>query len=723
MKKLILFCLTAVVFFSQCTPKTGDVVTKTEDKMTKAGEKVETVVDKAKTTTFRSQAPAAGPAPKIQMGSYENFKLPNGLQVIVVENHKLPRVSFQLFVDAPIISEKESVGYIDMAGDLMSKGTKTRTKAQIDEEVDFMGATMVSDGDGLYGACLTKHMDKLMNVMSDILLNPAFPQDEFDKSKKQILSSLAQEREDPNAISGNVSQVLRYGKDHPYGEISTEETIENITLNDCKNYYNTYFKPNISYLVVVGDITSDQVKPMIENYFKGWKADNSIQKSSFPQPQMPASTSVDFVNKTGAVQSVIAITYPIDLKPGAKDVIPASVLNTLLGGYFQSRLNQNLRETNAYTYGARSSLVSNREVGYFTAGASVRNEVTDSSLTQFMYELGKVRTELVGADELELVINSMSGRFARSLESPQTVARFALNTFRHNLPKDYYANYLENLSKVTPADVMAMAKKYIRPDRAHVVVVGSKSEVAENLGQFAKSGEVNYYDVFGNKIEMSSSSSADISADQVIKNYISAIGGAEKCKAIKDIVQEYEAEVQGMKINNSFYRRFPDRFAMLSSMNGSVMMSQIYDGEKGMMSGMGGDKEMAGDELKKLVANAHIFTELYYNKLGYKTKVEGVEKVNGKDAYVLSITNPAGDKSTDYYDKESGLKVKTVITQEQNGQTSTQNIEFMDYKETGGVKFPTAMKITGGGMPFPLMMKEVSIKINEGIDDSVFTIE
>ncbi|MEM8907997.1 MAG: pitrilysin family protein, partial [Bacteroidota bacterium] len=489
MKNNILFYCLLALLLGNCSPKVADTAQQSAEK--KANEVAEVMVGKE---DFRKNVPAAGPPPKIQIGSYNEFQLDNGLKVIVVENHKLPRISYQLFVNTPDIMQNDKTGYIDMAGELLSKGTDSRTKAEIDEAIDFMGASLSTSSSGVFASSLTKHTSKLLEIMSDVLLQPSFPESEFAKIKKQTLSNLAQSKDDPNTIASNVGSVLRYGKNHPYGEITTEASLENITREDCKQYYETFFKPNISYLIVVGDVTMDKVKPMIEKHFASWKASRNIPSTEFTAPSMPAATSVDFVNKSGAVQSVISITYPVDLKPGHPDVIKSRVMNTMLGGFFQSRLNQNLRETNAYTYGARSRLSSDKLVGSFTAGASVRNEVTDSSLVQFMYELNKIRDEQIDQADLDMVKNVIAGNFARSLERPETVARFALNTARYNLPADYYATYLEKLSQVNLQDVQAMAQKYVKPANAHVVVVGNKDDVADKLSGFASNGKVDFYD-------------------------------------------------------------------------------------------------------------------------------------------------------------------------------------------------------------------------------------
>ncbi len=486
--KNILYFAVLLVLFAQCTG-TQTVTDTIKDTVTNNG------------GLDRSKAPQPGPAPKIQLGDYEEFTLPNGLQVIVVENHKLPRVSFQLSMDNDPLLEGDAAGYASMAGAMLTKGTKTRTKAELDEEIDFIGARLSSSDGGIFAASLTKHVPTLLELVSDVVLNPSFPQDELDKMKKQRLSALASSKDDPNDIARNVANVLRYGKDHPYGELVTEGSVEKITLDKCKEYYKTYFRPNVAYLAIVGDIDAEEAKKMVGKYFGAWEK-SEVPTYSYKTPEAPSSRKMAFVDKPGAVQSVISVTYPVNLKPGTPEAIKSRVMNQVLGGgVFSGRLMQNLREDKAYTYGARSSLSTDKLIGRFSAGASVRNEVTDSSIVQFMHELNRMLDEDVAADHLQLVKNSMTGSFARSLERPETMARFALNSLRYKLPKDYYATYLEKLNAVTIADVREMARKYIKPDNAYILVVGNKDEVASKLGGFASSGKVDFYNADGDPIE------------------------------------------------------------------------------------------------------------------------------------------------------------------------------------------------------------------------------
>ena len=666
---------------------------------------------------FRKKAPKPGPAPKIEMGKAYETTLANGLKVIAVENHKLPRVSFQIFVDVPPMNEGDKAGAASLAGEMLMRGTDTKTKAELDEAVDYLGASLSSSASGLRGSSLTRHKDKLLELMSDVLLNANFPESEFEKVKKNTLSNLTSEKDDPNAILGKVSRVMRYGADHPYGEIETEESIKNVTLDDVKKYYVQNMKPNISYLIIVGDITAKEVDVVANKYFAKWMK-GDVMSSALAPVKMPEATTVDFVDKTGAVQSAISVTYPVDMAPGAPDAIKASVMNTMFGGFFGSRLNENIREDKGYSYGVRASLRPDPVIGYFSAGGSVRNEVTDSTLTEFVKEMKRMRDTKLTDEEFNMVKSVMAGNFSLRLENPETVARYALNIARYNLPKDYYATYLKKLEAVTKEDIQAMAKKYIRPDKAHIVVVGNKDEVADKIAKFAKSEKVNFYDFTGQPISDSGAKIPDgVTAETIVADYLDAIGGKDNLAKVKTMESVMTASMQGMTLEMKNAQKAPTMSAMSIGMNGQVMQKMVYNGEKGYMEAGGQKQEMPQSELDKYSVG-YIFPELNYAKAGAKMELSGIESIDGKDAYKVNVTFENGQKQTDYYAQESSLKIRTVSAEQGQSQT----VDYSDYKEVDGIMIPHATKITGG-MPMPLEMKMQSVKVNGEVADDMFKVD
>ena len=670
----------------------------------------------------RSKAPDPAPAPAIQIGDYESFVLDNGLKVFVIENHKIPRIAYSLILDFDPILEAENAGYISITGSLIGTGTKTRTKAEIDESVDFIGADFYTSPSSVYAACLKKHNDKLLNVFSDVVKNSVFNQAELDKLKTQALSGLAFGKEDPGTISKRVRGVVLYGKDHPYGELETEKSIESVTLDMCTNFYKTYFKPNIAYLAIVGDITVDEAKPLVKKYFGDWQK-GMVQPEKVEVSKAPAEPTVVIVDRPNSVQSSISVTYPVELKVGSTESLKASVMNTILGGGVY-RLFMNLRETHGYTYGSYSKIKADKYIGSFGAFADVRNEVTDSAINEILYEMKRIVNEPVREEELSRVINNLTGNFALSLEDPRTIARFALNIERYKLPKDYYANYLKNLEKVSIQDIQAAAKAYIKPENCYIVVVGKAEEIAEKLKKFSPDGVVHYYDVDGNEYDPDAKTKEapkGMDGKKVLESYIKAVGGKEKIEGIKDVLMEADMKMQGMNLGLKEYKKTPDKYSVEIFMTGSLVQKVALNGDKAKSSGMQGEQNIEGEQLEELKGQAGFCEELNYLGKDYKLELLGIEEVNEEECYVIQITKLSGKEIKSWYSTESGFKLKQTTTAETPMGTMDQEAYFDDYKEFDGFFVATKAHQNVGGNNIEIELK--SIKFNEGIDDKVFEID
>jgi predicted Zn-dependent peptidase len=666
----------------------------------------------------RSKAPKPAAAREIKIGDYQSFALKNGLQVFVVENHKLPRIQISLQLKNDPIMEKEKTGYVELTGQLIGTGTKTRTKAQLDEEVDFIGANLSTSWNGIFASSLTKHRDKLLELMSDVLYNPAFNPDELAKLKTQKLSELASDKDDPSSIMANVRTSLVYGKEHTYGEIETEQTVEAFTIDDCKNYFNTYFKSNNAYLVIVGDIDMKTATAAAEKYFGKW-AQGPVTNPTYKQPAPPAKTYVALVDRPNSVQSVISVAYPVPLKTGSQEAIRARVLNQILGGSFSARLMQNLREKHGFTYGASSQLSSDFLIGNFQAGASVRNEVTDSSVFEFMNELNRIVNEPVTDNELASAKASIAGSFGRSLESPQTIATFAVNTAKYNLPKDYYANYLKSIDAVTIADVQATAKQFILPGNAHIVVVGKGSDIADKLKKF---GEIKYFDIYGQPVNPKTSKPipAGLTAEKVVEKYLEAIGG-KKLQSIKSIKATYKASFQGTEVLMETTKKESLKSLEEIKMGGQTMQKTVSDGKNVGMFQMGAPTPVSEKDKEAALLDAAYVRELAIAALGAKVTLQGIEDVEGKSAYAVELVLPKGEKQMHYYDTETGLKLQTVLSGEGPQGPVTQAIKFFDYKDYNGIMMPASFTVPFG--PMTMKFEAQAVEVNPKVDDAIFKVQ
>lgn len=668
-------------------------------------------------TLDRSKLPTDAPAPQIKIGKPETFMLPNGLKVFVVENHKLPRVAVNLVLDREPLLEGDKAGVSGFAGQLLMNGTKTRTKAQLDEEVDFIGADLNTSATNVSGRSLSKNVGKLFELMSDVVLNPAFPQAELDKLKKQAKSGLASQKDNPNAIATKVANMVMFGKDHPYGEQQTEESVDKVTIADVQQYYTTYFRPNIGYLAVVGDITLPQAKSLVEKAFGSWQRAD-VPKPTYPAPASINKTRIALVDRPSSVQSVISVVYPVALKPYSQETILASVMNDILGGS-EARLFNNLREKHGYTYGAYSNLSGDRLVGRFRASASVRNAVTDSSVAEILSELKSISTMPVSAAELKQTKNAFGGNFIFTLEDPQTVANFAINTARYNLPTDFFPNYLKYVDAITEADVASAGKQFIRPENAIIVVVGKASEIADKLKRF---GTIEYFDSKGNPVaapQAAKAVPAGMTAQQVIDKYLTAIGGKDALMKIQDMTMQMSTDMQGQKVTMTRQAKAPNKSTMSVTMMGQEMMKTVSDGQTASRTMQGRSQKLEGKDLDMAIQSG-MFPELYFAANKVTSVLEGTEKVDGKDAYRVKNSTPAGASWTNLYDATTGLKLQTISMQRGPQGEVAQTVSYDDYKDVNGVKVPYTIKQPMGPMTMTLSVDKVDV--NKGLKDSDFSV-
>ena len=417
------------------------------------------------------------------------------------------------------------------------------------------------------------------------------------------------------------------------------------------------------------------------------------------------------MDRSTSVQTVIDIAQPLEMKIGDTDYISSRVLNQILGGGSSSRLFMNLREDKGYTYGAYSSIGADKLIASFSANASVRTEVTDSAVYEFMNEIVNLVDKGVTEEELVKAKSSLAGSFGRSLESPATIANFALNTVRYNLPKDYYATYLQKMNALTVEDINVTAKRLIDPTKLYVTVVGNGAEIKEKLAQF---GEVVEYDNMGfvaKKIEMAD---ASMTADKVIENYISAIGGSEKASAIKAAKVTMSASVMGTALGLSFvYDDANMRFSQKTSIAGNVMQSSVLKDGKGIVSAQGQTIEMTADQIEAGRLSSFFLPELYFGSMSYTLALDGIKDVEGTQAYKVTVTSPSGASTINYYAVESGLKIKN-----ENAQAG--DTFYSDYQERNGVLIPMAYTIKSPMIPVPLEAKVESLELNPTLTDADF---
>jgi predicted Zn-dependent peptidase len=433
----------------------------------------------------RSKPPALGPSPTLELPPIQRFKLSNGLPVVMMEKHGVPLVQIDLLVKAGTAMDPAGKnGLASMAAAMLDQGAGPRNALQLADAIDFLGANISSAaGRHTFAVALNAPLSKLdsaLALLADVALRPTFSPEELDRQRKQRLTSLAQWHDQPATIASVIFSRTLYGNKHPYGvpSIGDEKSVRSFRVEDLKNFHSTYFRPNNATLIVVGEVTASAILPKLEGAFGKWEA-GKIPTSTWPGAAQVQKRQVWLVDKPGAAQSEIRLGR-IGAPRLIEDYYALVVMNTILGGSFTSRLNQNLRETHGYSYGARSSFDFLPLPGPFVAAAAVQTAKTDSALIEFMKELRDILNP-VSDSELTRGKNYVALGYPQDFQSVAAIAGQLAELVIYGLPDDYFNNYVRRVLAVTKDEVWRAAKKYLDPERIAIIVVGDRAKIEKDV--------------------------------------------------------------------------------------------------------------------------------------------------------------------------------------------------------------------------------------------------
>jgi predicted Zn-dependent peptidase len=440
----------------------------------------------------RSHPPQPGPPAPLRLPTIQKQKLSNGLPVWIVEMHEVPVAQVNLVVLSGTANDPPGkYGVASLAAAMLEEGAGSRSALEIADAIDYLGADLgaatTSDLSAVRLHVPVARLADALPIMADVALRPTFPKDELDRQRQQRLTSLLQGRDDPPTISSVAFSRILYGKGHRYGtpQMGTAETIKTFTSEDLRAFYASAFRPENAVLLAVGDLTADKAMPLFEKSFGAWKATGASAAEKLPPTEEPPARQIHLIDKPGAAQSQIRIGR-IGVPRSTADYFPIQVLNTVLGGSFTSRLNNNLREVHGYAYGAGSGFDMRGGAGPFSASAGVQTDKTSEALKEFFNELNAI-LKPVPPDELARAKNYVALRYPSAFETTGDISRRLEDALVYKLPDDYFSKYVQNIQAVTAADVQRVAQKYINPDHLAVVIVGDLKVIepgirALNLG-------------------------------------------------------------------------------------------------------------------------------------------------------------------------------------------------------------------------------------------------
>jgi zinc protease len=464
--------------------------------------------------SVRQQPPAPLRARPIILPKASETTLANGLQVVVVEDSKLPLVSYRLaFRSGDADDPAELPGLTDMMAGLLSEGTESRTSRQIAEEVARIGASLTAGANSDYttvaASSLADFSDQILELMADVTLHPSFPENEVELTRQNTIESLKQQRAQPSFLATEMVSRVMYGH-HPYSVVApTPESINATSRERLIEFHRSRLVPNNAVLILVGDLKTEPTLKKIEELFGKWEP-RSISGEKFPDPPQRQQRSAYIIDRPGSAQSNIVIAN-LGITRTSPDYFPMLLMHTVLGANASSRLFMNLREEKGYTYGAYSNLDARRSAGTFRATAEVRTPVTGDSLKEFFYELTRIRNERVSDSEMKDAKSYLTGVFPIRLETQEGLIDQFVQIKMFGLPDDYLLTYRDRVQAVTLGQVQEVAERYIRPDKAAIVIVGDGRQIVDQVAPYA-GADIEFYNTAGKRKERPSTTASSAGA-------------------------------------------------------------------------------------------------------------------------------------------------------------------------------------------------------------------
>jgi len=464
-----------------------------------------------KGAVIKGKAPVNRKVLKVKLPKPYETKLASGLQVIVLENHKLPTFSMQMVILSGGLADAEGqAGAAQYVATMLREGTKTRTSKQIAEETDrlgaslFSGSTFSSLSSSVSASGLSDNFDQVLELFADVIQNPAFPADELSKLKTRAIAQIRLQRASPFFLSNESFQKAIYGA-HPASRVAlTPKEIEQLTPEILQKFHALHYRPNNAIFAISGDVKPAEVVAKLEKAFASWKP-GEVPKTVIPKAPEAAAGKIYLIDRPNSAQANVVLGT-LAIERTDPDYFPLEVMNQVLGGGPAARLFLNLREDKSYTYGAYSGVSSYKYRGTFRANTEIRQDVLKPAMGELINEIKRIRDEKIPADEFERAKRTIIGGWALQLEYPQSMLADIITRKIYGLPADYWDKYPEKVSAVTPEEAQRVARKYLDLDKLQIVVVGDAKTIADPLKQF---GKVEVYNTDGKPIPAPSPSTGD----------------------------------------------------------------------------------------------------------------------------------------------------------------------------------------------------------------------
>lgn len=662
-----------------------------------------------------SKKPEPLPEKEFAFPKFEEAKLSNGMKVFIVEDHEQPTFGFRVLIPGGSAYDGDKPGLAELVAEMLTKGAGKMTAFDIANKLDGVGAELNISANPdhfvISGSCIVKHIPILLDVLSQIIANPTFPKDEFDKLKQRVISAIKSEKSRALTVASGLSKKVLYGEKHPYGMKKTEESIEKISLDDVKIFFNKFFKPDHATLVITGDVKEKEILPYFEKTFANWKK-GKLPPLSLP-PTKPEPLGVYFVERPASVQSSIILATPtVEITHPDYDVL--DVAASIMGSGFAGRLFRTLRETYSYTYTPFGFQTSSKFANRFACGAEVRNQVTDSAIDVIKEQLYLLANEPPSDEELNRIKKVKVGNYLMSFENSDFIASLVQNAHFYGKPISYLKDYPKIINMLTPYDIQKVAKKYMHPDKAYIVVVGN-AEVKDKLEKF---GKIFVYDLDLNPVsgEKGKFETVSLKPEDILSKYINARGGMGLSSNVKTVLIESKAvlSVQGQSLEGKIVDKIKSPLNRYQLVDFGMFQSEVWlKNDKSWARVQGQTEELKERETDKVIFDVAVLKDfdVFLNK--FKAEVLGKQGTN----ILVKFKSPSGYEATVYFDSNTFLINQIESTENTPQGPIPVTTKFIKWGNFDGFKFPVKQNNSN---PMFSVDLENHIRLNVEFDDSEF---
>lgn len=644
---------------------------------------------------------------------FADFKLANGLTVLVLQDTLTDEVNVQLYSRYPIHADGEWAGRAELVGQLLAAGTDTRSAQAIQDQLVNLSAHLATHARGITASSKAAQLGGLLALVADCAKHSTFPEAELERAKGALLAALARDGQDSVAIARNMTRQLIFGLAHPYGERTTAKTIARVTPSDCKTFYQRNFRPRLSYLVIRGPVDLTTAKQQTELHFANWENKGQLLAELQEVAPFPKSVVANFIGIPQQADAVLQMAYALNLKPGSKDAVGIELFNALL----DNTLRQPLL-AKGWADDMKIGFLPDSDIGHFNVLATgVPQPLVDSLLTTTLAVLTTFQKELVSDEAIEAARTLARERFLERIADPAILDKYAIEAVRVKTVKDHYVNFTNTLAALDATDILELAQAYLHPQQLHILAVGD-APVANLLRKYTPNGQVRYFTTEGHPMKMVGIPvPEDMNADKVLDKYIEAIAGAKTLAGIRDMSLTMTASLQGAPLVMTQVRKRDLLFRQEMTLDGNLFNTTVLNGARASVVQMGSALPLHADAIADLQAQAELYPETRYRERGYTLAMDGAHVVHGQAAYAVVVTQPNGRTVTHFYAVNSGYKLRTVS--EVNGKINT--MDFSDYQRVDGVMYPHRI-VSTGILPEPLTFALQSVKHNTDVGSDPFEI-